>query len=190
VYSRKINDKTYRFGVSGQLYKSNVLMYDHQTESLWSQVLQRAVTGPKTDTKLTRLSSTLTTWAKWKKTHPTTDVLTPATGHVRDYSRDPYEDYYKSRSGLFGFLKGGPGAEDKELVVGIVAGGIAKAYKLEELRSASELRDTIGDTIITLRLDEETDNLTVVDQSGGSIDHIVLFWFVWKNNHPGLQVHQ
>jgi hypothetical protein len=114
-------------------------MYDHQTESLWSQVLQRAVTGPKTDTKLTRLPSTLTTLGKWTKTHPTTDALTPATGHVIDYSRDPYEDYYKSRSGLFGFLKGGPGAEYKELVVGVNVGNIAKAYKLEEIQPAGQI---------------------------------------------------
>jgi hypothetical protein len=190
VYFRKIKGKTHRFGVSGQLYKSNVLMYDHQTESLWSQVLQRAVTGPKTDTKLTRLPSTLTTWAKWKKKHPTTEVLTPATGHVRDYSKDPYEDYYASRSGLFGFLKGGPGAEDKELVVGIEVAENAKAYRLEELRAAGELTDTIGGTDITLRFEQETDNLSVFDTSGNTIDHLILYWFVWKSIHPESQVHK
>jgi hypothetical protein len=190
VYSRKIDDQTYRFGVSGLLYKSNVLMYDQQTESLWSQALQRAVTGPKTDTKLTRLPSTLTTWGKWKKTHPTTDVLTPATGHIRDYSRDPYEDYYKSRSGLFGFLKGGPGAEDKELVVGIEVSGVAKAYTLEGLRVAGELTDTIGGTDITIRFEQETDNLSVFDTFGNAIDHLILYWFVWKSIYPEAQVHQ
>jgi hypothetical protein len=190
VYSRRIEDQTYRFGVSGLLYKSNVLMYDHQTESLWSQVLQRAVTGPKTDTKLTRLPSTLTTWKKWRQKHPSTDVLTPATGHVRDYSKDPYEGYYESRSGLFGFLKGGPGAEDKELVVGIDIDGAAKAYKLEELRAAGELKDTIGTTAITLKLDNETDELTVEDQAGERVDHMILYWFVWKSIHPKAQVYQ
>jgi hypothetical protein len=189
VYSRKIDNQTYRFGVSGLLYKSNVLMYDQQTESLWSQVLQRAVTGPKTDTKLTRLPSTLTTWGKWKKTHPTTDVLTPATGHVRDYSRDPYEDYYKSRSGLFGFLKGGPGAEDKELVVGINVGNIAKAYKLEEIQSAGQIKDKIDKAEITLEFDAETDKLTVKDQTGNTLDQMILYWFVWKGIHPDAEVY-
>jgi hypothetical protein len=189
VYSRKIADQTYRFGVSGLLYKSNVLMYDHQTESLWSQVLQRAVTGPKTNTKLTRLPSTLTTWGKWKKTHPTTDVLTPATGHVRDYSRDPYEDYYKSRSGLFGFLKGGPGAEDKELVVGINVGNIAKAYKLEEIKSAGQIKDKIDKTEITLEFDAETEGLTVRDKTGKTLDQMILYWFVWKAIYPESEVY-
>jgi len=189
VYSRKIDNQTYRFGVSGLLYKSNVLMYDHQTESLWSQVLQHAVTGPMTDTKLSRRPSTLTTWGKWRKKYPKTDVLTPATGHVRDYSRDPYEDYYKSRSGLFGFLKGGPGAEDKELVVGINVGNIAKAYKLEEIQSAGQLKDKIDKTEITLEIDAETDKLTVTDQTGNTLDQMILYWFVWKGIHPDAEVY-
>ena len=73
-------------------------------------------------------------------------MLPLVTGHVRDYTKGPYEDYYQSRSGLFGFLKGGPGAEEKELVVGIEVGDEAKAYKLEALHSASQVRDSVGDT--------------------------------------------
>ena len=165
-------------------------MYDHKTESLWSQVLQYAVTGPMTDTKLTRLPSTLTTWAKWRKEYPETDVLTPATGHVRDYSKDPYESYYESRSGLFGFLKGGPGAEEKELVVGIEVGNTAKAYKLQELRSGGLIKDKVGDIEITLEFNEVTDTLTAKDQSGNSLDHLVLYWFVWKGIYPDAEVYR
>ena len=190
MYSRKIANQTYRFGVSGLLYKSNVLMYDRQTESLWSQVLQHAVTGPMTGKKLTRLPSTLTTWGKWRKTHPDTDVLTPATGHVRDYSKDPYESYYESRSGLFGFLKGGPGAEEKELVVGIEIGNTAKAYKLQDLRSSNPIKDKVDTTEIILEFDVETDKLTVKDQAGNTLDHMILYWFVWKGIHPEAEVYK
>ena len=165
-------------------------MYDQQTESLWSQVLQHAVTGPMTDTKLSRLPSTLTTWGKWRKKYPETDVLTPATGHVRDYSKDPYADYYESRSGLFGFLKGGPGAEEKELVIGIEIGNTAKAYKLQELRSVSRIKDKVGATEITLRFDDETDTLTAKDLSGNTLDHLLLYWFVWKEIHPEAEVYR
>ncbi len=159
-------------------------MYDQQTESLWSQVLQQAVTGPMTDTKLTRLPSTLTTWDKWRKKHPGTEVLTPDTGYVRDYSEDPYEGYYESRSGLFGFLKGGPGAEDKELVVGVSVGNTTKAYKLEELRSSGQIKDKVDSTEITLNFDEKTDEINIKDQSGNSLDHMILYWFVWKELYP------
>ena len=164
-------------------------MYDHQTESLWSQVLQQAVTGPMTDTKLSRRPSTLTTWGKWRKKYPETDVLTPATGHVRDYSKDPYADYYESRSGLFGFLKGGPGAEDKELVVGINVGNIAKAYELEEIKSAGQIKDKIDKTEITLEFDAETEGLTVRDKTGKTLDQMILYWFVWKAIYPESEVY-
>ena len=123
--------------------------------------------------------------------HPETVALTAKTGHTWSYSRDPHESYYESRSiGLFGSLKGDPGAENKELVVGIEIEGTAKAYKLEELRSNSQIKDKVGKTDITLEFDKETDNLTVMGQNGKSVGHMVLYWFVWKNIYPEAQVYQ
>ena len=95
-----------------------------------------------------------------------------------------------TKGGLFGFLKGGPGAEDKELIVGIEIDKKAKAYKLEDLRTTGELTDTIGGTEITLKFEQETDNLTAFDSSGNAIDHLILYWFVWKSIHPESQVHE
>ena len=163
-------------------------MYDHQTESLWSQVLQRAVTGTMTGKKLTRVPSTLTSWGKWRKQHPDTDVLSTDTGHVRDYSRDPYDGYYESRSGLFGFLKGGPGAEDKELVIGVEINNSSRAYKLDNLRSTGQIVDTIGSTEITLEFNQETDSLVVRDPNGKNVDHMIIYWFVWKSLYPEAQI--
>ena len=87
MYARKVDAKTYTFGVSGLLYRSNVLMYDKQTESLWLQVKRRAVTGPMTGTKLFTFPSTITTWSKWRKKHPDTTVLSFDTGYNRNYKR-------------------------------------------------------------------------------------------------------
>ena len=64
MYSRNVNGREFTFGVSGLLYKSNVLMYDKETESLWSQVKNQAVTGPMTGAKLKVLPSSLTAWEK------------------------------------------------------------------------------------------------------------------------------
>lgn len=86
-------------------------MYDNQTESLWLQVKRRAVAGPFTGAKLKRLPFTFTSWEKWRKRYPNTKVLSLETGHIRDYSNDPYEEYYESKKGLFSFLKPGPGGK-------------------------------------------------------------------------------
>ena len=109
-------------------------MYDHQTKSLWLQGRRRAVTGPMTGTKLKRLPSTVTSWKKWRTKHPQTEVLSLKTGYLRDYNNDPYEEYYESKTGMFSFLRPGPGARDKELVIGVEMGGKARAYSLAMVR--------------------------------------------------------
>jgi hypothetical protein len=190
VYSRIIDNKTYTFGVSGMLYRSNVLMYDHQSESLWSQVMRQAVTGPMTGQRLQVIPSSLTTWKKWRDRYPDTTALSQATGHVRDYSRDPYEEYYASSSGLFGFLKGGPGAEEKELVVGVSIDGTTRAYRLEELRSAGQIEDQLAGEKISIRFNQDTDIITVKGQEDRTIDHMIVYWFVWKSLYPQADVYR
>jgi len=184
VYSRQVGKEELTFGVSGMLYRSNVLMYDHQSESLWSQILREAVTGPRLGQRLDVLSSTLTRWGKWRARHPETLVLTTETGHLRDYSRDPYEDYYRQRSGVFGFLRAGPGEEDKELVVGVEVGGASRAYSLSQVKGLRRLRDPGPGGPLELDYRAEDDRLQVTDASGTPIPYIVTYWFVWKAFHP------
>ncbi len=159
-------------------------MYDHQTESLWLQVKRRAVAGPMTGAKLKRLSSTVTSWEKWRKKYPQTKVLSLKTGYSRDYSNDPYADYYQSRRGLFSFLKPGPGAKEKELIVGVESEGKAKAYRLEMLRNKPEIMDEINGRSISVRYDKDTDTVIVQDEKGATIDHVATYWMVWKGIYP------
>lgn len=185
MYARKVEGKIYTFGVSGLLYRSNVLMYDHQTESLWLQVKRRAVTGPMTGTKLATFPSTITTWEKWKKKHPGTTVLSFKTGYSRNYDRDPYESYYRERRGMFrSFFKGGPGEEEKEIVAGVQVGDSAKAFPAELVRQRKKVTDTVGDQEVTLSYDDSTDQISVRTDKGEEIEPIVVYWFVWKGIHP------
>ena len=185
MYARKVADKTYTFGVSGLLYRSNVLMYDHQTESLWLQVKRRAVTGPMTGKKLTTFPSTITTWSKWKSKHPDTNVLSFDTGHRRNYKRDPYENYYRERRGWFrSFFKAGPGEEEKEIVAGVEIGDLTKAYPVESIRRRKKIADKVGEQTITLTYDDSTDRIAVRTAAGKEIEPIVVYWFVWKGIHP------
>ena len=88
MYARNVDGRELTFGVSGMLFRANVLMYDHQSESLWLQVKHSAVTGPMTGKKLKILPSTFTTWGKWLKKHPDTEVLTTQTGSGALYQID------------------------------------------------------------------------------------------------------
>jgi Protein of unknown function (DUF3179) len=175
VYSRYVNGKELTFGVSGLLYKSNVLMYDHQTESLWSQIKRVAVTGPMTGTRLKVLRSALTSWKKWNRRYSGTEVLSLKTGYDRDYSRDPYEDYYESRRGLFSFFKPGPGEAEKELMVGIVVDGLQKACPLADLKKMVLVRDRVAGREVVLSF---TEAVEIRDTRGLDVPQLIVYWFV------------
>ncbi|MCG3138032.1 MAG: hypothetical protein HJJLKODD_01888 [Phycisphaerae bacterium] len=125
VFDRRVTGRTLRFGVSGLLYNSNLLIYDraaggenplagargaddtdHMTpdltpsstadsaESLWSQLLGRAVAGPAAGTKLAQLPAQLVHWSSWKKQYPDTTVLAPQPQFQKRYQLEPYNTYY------------------------------------------------------------------------------------------------
>jgi hypothetical protein len=165
-------------------------MYDHQTESLWLQVKRRAVTGPMTGAKLKRLPSTVTSWKKWRIKYPQTEVLSLSTGFLRDYTKDPYEEYYKSKTGLFSFLRPGLGAKEKELVIGVEIDGTAVAYRSAILREKKEIIDEINGRQIRIRFDPATDTVSVQDQGGAAVDHISTYWMVWKGIYPATKVYE
>ena len=164
-------------------------MYDRQTESLWLQVKREAVTGPLTGTKLKKLPSTITTWKKWRKRYPDTEVLSPETGYRRDYENDPYAEYYKSKKGLFSFLKTGPGASAKALVVGVEIEGVTSAYLMDQLRINREINDTRGGRTVSISFDSETDTVTVRGEKGETYEHMLTYWMVWKGIYPETTLH-
>ena len=152
-------------------------MYDRQTESLWSQVRREAVAGPLTGEELEVLPSTLTNWGKWRKRFPGTEVLSLETGYDRDYSQDPYADYYESKKGFFSFFTPGPGEEEKALVAGITIEGRAKAYPLKVLREQ-----------LTLSYNPETDQISIRTDAGDELIPLVLYWFVWKGMYSNSEI--
>ncbi len=172
------------------LYKSNVLMYDRQSESLWSQIRREAVAGPMTGEKLKVLPSTLTTWKKWVAKYPRTEVLSIETGYDRDYNQDPYADYYERSSGLFSFFTPGPGEEEKALVVGIIIEDKARAYPLELLRRKGTITDTLAGTTLTVTYVPETDQIGIRTAGDEELVPLILYWFVWKGMYPETGLHE
>jgi len=91
-------------GTSGFLYRSNKVMYDRETTSLWSTLHGEPVAGPLVGKgiKLKRRSVVTTTWGKWKRRHPKTTVLSLKTGHKRDYGEGvAYKNYFATDEVMF-----------------------------------------------------------------------------------------
>jgi hypothetical protein len=82
-----------RFGTTGNLRHSDLVMWDDRTESWWQQLTAEAVVGELTGTRLEVLPSQTLSWADFKARHPDGDVLSRDTGHDREYGANPYEGY-------------------------------------------------------------------------------------------------
>ena len=97
VYDTEFNGVKHKLGTSGFLFRSNKLMYDHDTQSLWSTFLGKPVVGPLVDQniELSTLPVETTTWGQWRERHPNTQVLSLETGHARNYDEgEAYKDYF------------------------------------------------------------------------------------------------
>ncbi len=145
VFDRVVNGVTLDFGTSGKLYKSDLLMYDRQTHSLWAQMEGRALVGERVGTRLALIPANTLAYEDWRAAHPGGKVLSRETGHSRSYGRNPYESYDQPDSRPF-LLRGNPDRRrpPKERVVGVVVGGTARAYPWPALARPGVLHDTLG----------------------------------------------
>jgi len=103
-YKTTFEGTSHTLGTSGFLYRSNKLMYDAQTQSLWNTLLGEPVIGPLVGQgiKLEHLSVVTTRWGEWKRRHPDTQVLSLDTGHRRDYGEGvAYQDYFATDRLMF-----------------------------------------------------------------------------------------
>ncbi len=104
LYDTVVDGVHHELGTSGFLYRSNKLMYDHATKSLWSTLAGRPVVGALVgkQIELERLHVVTTTWSEWRKRHPQTLVLSLETGHRRDYGEGvAYRDYFSHDDLMF-----------------------------------------------------------------------------------------
>jgi Protein of unknown function (DUF3179) len=147
AYDRRLGDRVLDFGTSGLLYNSALVMYDRQTESLWSHFTAQAIVGQLAGEELDVYPVAIVSWADWRAAHPDGLVLSRATGHDRDYGRNPYPGYDDVASPAFLF----DGEVDdrlaaKERVIGIERDGDAVAVRLDALTEQGVLEVDVGGT--------------------------------------------
>jgi hypothetical protein len=103
-YDSYIGERHFTFGTSGLLYRSNKLMFDEETRTLWSSLEGVPVVGALagTDLRLPFHSVVTTTWGEWRREHPATTVLSIETGYQRDYSEGAaYREYFATDRLMF-----------------------------------------------------------------------------------------
>ena len=185
-----INGKTHTFGVSGLLYNSDVLLYDRQTQSLWSQLMTQAISGPHKGKRLVSLPVQHTTWLDWKTRYPDTRVLSIDTGFSRNYSISPYAKYLDSPQTMFPLSAVSRRYHPKEEVFGIEIDGQFKVYPFEELeKSPAEFTETVNGLPIIIRYDSISRSATIYELNGKQLPGVRTFWFAWYAFHPETEVY-
>lgn len=191
AFSSNVLGKHLIFGVSGLLYNNDLLFYDQQTDSLWSQIERRAISGHFVGEELQQLYLEHTSWAAWREKHPDTQVLSENQGFKRNYRHEPYTGYETSSQVFFKTLRDAPTEfHSKEKVLGLTVGKRAKAYAFSELRKngLSRFDDQLGDTKYSVVWNADANAATIDSMDGKTLTPTVAYWFAWYNFHPETQI--
>jgi hypothetical protein len=163
IVFNRVAEREFTFGVSGYLYFNNLVMYDHQSNTMWSQMLGMGIKGAFRGRQLEILPSHLMSWRAWKELHPETRVLSAARlGKSADEVIDPYVSYYTSgAAGITGWKNPDDRLKPKQLVVGIVIGEKARAYSIDAVRDSILIHDELGGQPLLIVYDELSASVSV-----------------------------
>ena len=152
-------EQPFEFGSSGFLYRSNKLMYDRATNSLWNQFTGLPVVGKLVGSKIELKTRpvAITTWENWLAKHPETKVLSLNTGHNRDYTPgQPYANYFDSPAAMFPVRVHDTRLAAKDYVFALRDEAAQKAWALSLFEGGAVINDKSGDMPVVLIGDTAT----------------------------------
>lgn len=189
AFEPRANGEPLQFGVSGLLYNSDMLLYDRNTTSLWSQIMGLAISGPLRGTRLDTLPINHTTWKDWRTRHPDTMVLSTRTGYRRNYQQSPYGDYTSNDDVYFPVNHRSRRYHPKERVIGIEVNGKFRAYPFSELgKTSGHILERFNGIPVSLVFDK-TNGSGSAKSNGKPLQQVTAFWFAWYAFHPETSVY-
>jgi hypothetical protein len=134
------------FGVSGKLFRNNLVLYDNVSETLWSQIYMRGIQGEQKGTPLDYHPGYMMRWGEWKKLHPETMLMAlPDNFSEEEYMEDSYAEYRASPDpGVFPLKYQDFSRDQKEMMLAVTVGDETKAYPISALQSEMVINDTLG----------------------------------------------
>jgi hypothetical protein len=183
AWKRSVGGRTLRFGVSGLVYNSGFLLYDRETESLWSQFDGRAIAGALAGKTLEPVPLRQEDFASWLAREAKTKILIPPEPNHYDYNQSAYATYVEKDGAAFPVEARDRRFHAKELMVGVVANGKARAY-LASLVTANGGRvdEDLDGKKIAVRYDEARGVFEYDVPAGVTVTES--YWFAWKAFHP------
>ena len=156
-------------GSSGFLYRSNKLMYDTYTHSLWNQFTGKPVAGPLANSgiELKVRPVVITTWEKWQKENPSTKVISVETGYNRDYGTGvAYKQYWESEELMFPAVVDTSVHKAKDYVFSLREGDVKKAWPIKFFKGGKVINDTAGVQKLVLVGDEASRTVRAFNSNG------------------------
>ena len=189
VFDAEVDGVSLEFGVSGLLYESNFLLYDRESDSLWSQMLGRAISGPKRGEELRRLRARQEPFGAWLEKHPETRVLERPFPKKIDYRRSPFESYWITNEIPHPVSARDDRFHQKAGVLGLTVDGRSRAYLGPILMTAGgRIVDEFQGHKVRIAYDVESSSfLWDVPEEVEVTD---AYWFSWKAFHPDTEVWQ
>lgn len=151
AFDRRVGGRVLDFGTTGNLRKSDLVMWDRQTESWWQQATGTAIVGALTGTVLAVFPASIVSFDSFRQAYPEGKVLSRDTGFSRTYGENPYPGYddIKQSPFLFSGIVDGR-LPPKEKVVTVSLNGEEAAYPYSVLRKRGVLMDSAGGVRIAI----------------------------------------
>ena len=164
VFKREIAGKVYDFGTTGRLRKSDLVMYDRQTESWWQQFTGKAIIGSMLSTELERIPSTMVAFEDLQRAWPDATVLSTDTGHSRPYGHNPYRGYDNLGDHPFLFRDPvDPRLPAMERVLNVSFDKVHRLYPFAVLQAKPVINDVVSNVPIVVLSKEGT--LSALDEA-------------------------
>ena len=158
IYDRQVDGNALEFTLVGAV-NYNATFRDHTTGSWWRQEVGDAIKGPMKGRALEDMPFEQMSLESWLAKHPESLVL----------QYDPtFQKQYNIRTALLNYEVSLPGwhmQASPPLVVGVVAGNVARAYDWNELVKRRLVEDEAGGTALLAVTDPDGDSAFVYDRT-------------------------
>ena len=163
VFDRRLDGAVLDFGTTGRLRRSDLVMYDRQTETWWQQLTGAGIIGEHAGRELVRLPAAVVAWNDFHTGYPDATVLSRETGHARPYGSNPYSGYDSATRPFLFRGTPDPRLPAMERVLHVSAGGAERIYPFGAFADEPVINDEVGGEPVVVM--SRSGTLSVLDRN-------------------------
>ena len=163
VFDRRLDGAVLDFGTTGRLRRSDLVMYDRQTETWWQQLTGAGIIGEHAGRELVRLPAAVVAWNDFHTGYPDATVLSRETGHTRPYGSNPYSGYDSATRPFLFRGTPDPRLPAMERVLHVTAGGAERIYPFGAFADEPVINDEVGGEPVVVM--SRSGTLSVLDRN-------------------------